>query len=65
MTTDPQDLVTSSGTVECTDCGHEIETGHDLHGCSLCRCTQKWKRADKITYRRSLGLPGDWHRRRR
>lgn len=57
-----RDLITAAGTVECTECGHEIEDLHSRKGCEWCSCTAAWTYADKIAYRRRLGLPGRWRR---
>lgn len=50
-------LITASGEVECTECGHVIER-HVGDGCPLCDCRVRWTAAEVADYRRRLGLPG-------
>lgn len=59
----PRDAITATGLVECSECGHVIES-HDTTGCDLCdACPARWTVAQIKAYRRSLALPGEWRGR--
>jgi hypothetical protein len=56
------DEVTSSGHVECSECGHVIEN-HDTRGCQIvegCTCRNRWTIAQIKSCRTVLGLPAEW-----
>lgn len=59
---DERELITASGQVECTECGHVIEDHRPA--CRLCSadspCPARWTRQEIGAYRRRLGLPASW-----
>ena len=49
-------MVRAPVVIECSNCGHDILTMHDMEGCHQegCPCHITWKETEKVNHRRYL-----------